>query len=195
MSDDTRSALRRAEEELTSARHHARTIELQLLHAIAAELPARAEELARKTAHSQPEVTKSLGRDGVGKLRADLRSKADELADAVREGVDAIKWPQRESNYSPVKAREVQTAIFTFLYGSRVDSMATIFKRVGFSVQDDNAQRSQGLVLPQWLFSEDDLEGQFEAVAQALSAVADARAATARAKAADDKDAVDELWD
>lgn len=45
MSEETRAALHRAEEELTSARDHARTIELELLHAIAAELPARAEEL------------------------------------------------------------------------------------------------------------------------------------------------------
>ncbi|WP_259557795.1 hypothetical protein [Brachybacterium sillae] len=195
MSEETRAVLHRAEEELTSARDHARTIELELLHAIAAELPARAEELARKTAHSQPEVTKALGGDGVKKLRADLRLKADELVAVLHGGVDAIKWPQRKPTYSPVTAREVQTAILHFLYGSPVDSMATIFKAAGFNVHDDNAQRHQGLVLPQWLFSERDLQDQFEAVAQALNAVADAQAAAAQAKSADDKDEVDELWD
>lgn len=194
MSDDTQAALRRAEEELASARDRARTIQLQLLDTIAAELPAHTEELARQTAYKQPEVTKSLGSDGVRKLREELGSKAEELAASVRDGVDAIKWPQREDLYSSVKAREVRTALFHFLYGRPVDSMATIFKHAGFNVHDDNAQRHQGLVLPQWLFSEGNLQEQFEAVAQALNAVAAARDATAKSKAADDKDAVDELW-
>lgn len=194
MSDDTQAALRRAEEELASARDRARTIQLQLLDTIASDLPAHTEQLARRTAHNQPEVTKSLGSDGVRKLRGELGSKAEELAALVREGVDAIGWPQREDVFLSVKAREVSTALFRFLYGRPVDSMATIFKNAGFNVGDENVRRHQDLVLPQSLFSDGNLQEQFEAVAQALNAVTAAMAAKAKSKAADDKAAVDELW-
>ena len=194
MSDDTRAALRRAEDELVAAQNYARTLEVQLLQTMADALPAQVEELARRTAHSQPDVTKSLGKEGVAKLRAELASKAEELAATVRGGVDAVEWPQPQSTFSPVSGHQVQTALFRPLFGRHLDGLALIFKGAGFHVHDNNARREQGLVGPQSLFSASHLEGQFAAVAEALNGIAVARRAVADARAADDKDAVDELW-
>jgi hypothetical protein len=146
--------------------------------------------VAKRVAHSQPEVAKELGSEGIKDLRRELADGAAVIASEVEAAVEQIKWPSPQSEFSKVEPKGIRSALFTFLYGRRVDSLAAIFKRHGFSIQDDNAQRSQGLILPQSLFD----EGDFAAVAKELNSLAAAERVVATAKAADDQDIVNSMW-
>jgi hypothetical protein len=63
-------------------------------------------------------------------------------------------------------------------------------KRYGFSIHDDNAQNSQGVVYPQ------DLHDQhgFASLAELLNKLGNTEKDLARVKADDDRDVVDSLW-
>lgn len=84
----------------------------------------------------------------------------------------------------------MHSALFNYLYGRRVGSLAAVLKEHGFDVRDDNAQRSQSAVLPQSLYD----QNSFGALADALSTLSRARNALASARRADDRDIVEDLW-
>jgi hypothetical protein len=191
MSDETAKRLEEARTTEVVRRAEADDREQECLTAVARGIPARLEEIAKRAAHSQPEVAKELGSDGINDLRRELANGAAVIAAEVEAAVEQIEWPSTQSEFSKVEPKGIRSALFTFLYGRRVDSLAAIFKRHGFSIQDDNSQRSQGLILPQSLFD----EGDFAAVAEELNSLATAKRVVAAAKAADDHDIVNSMWD
>lgn len=191
MSDETVQQLKEAEAVVAERRKDAENRKRECLKVLADRIPAEVEKIAKRTAQSQPEVTKALGSAGIRELRRQLAERASELAAEIESAVDQIQWPSSESEWSPVLPRHVHSALFKFMYGQRVDSLAAIFKRHGYSIHDDNARRSQSLVMPQSLYREDD----FSAVAEALTSLAKAERDCAKAKAADDEVIVDAIWD
>ena len=207
MSEETTRALENARARASRAGAEADNRKRDLLDTIARELPDRVEQLAKNTAHAQPDVIKALGKDGIKKLRDELRDQATELATEIRGAADQITWPKpnmpaitntlwMEPSISPVTSREIHSALFKFLYGRRCNDLAAVFKRHGFDVRDDNRQRSQSLVLPQTcLYDEREQAREFEAVADALTALATEEYAVAKAQAAHDRDVVDSLWE
>lgn len=60
-----------------------------------------------------------------------------------------------QSGFDKMDARKIHSTLFQYMYGKRVDKLAAVFKRHGYSIHDDNVQRTQGLVLPQSLYEED----------------------------------------
>jgi hypothetical protein len=191
MSGETAQKLNEARAAETERRAEADDRIRECLTAVARGIPARVDEVGKKAAHDQPDVARELGVEGIKDLRRELADAAAVLASEVEAAAEQIKWPRQQSEYSQVKPRDIHSALFNFLYGQRVDSLASILKRHGFPIHDDNAQRSQSLILPQTLYSESD----FAAVAEALSLLGIANRAVAAAKAADDRDVVDSLWD
>jgi hypothetical protein len=191
MSEKTARTLKEATAALEARQAEADVQKKECLAVVARGIPGRVEEIARRAAHSQPEVTKELGSDGVKELRKQLAGRAAVIASEIESAADQIEWPRPQYVSSPVEPRSIHSALFKFLYGRRVDSLAAILKEHGFTVHDDNAQRSQGLVLPQSLYD----EGEFAAVAKALSALALAERAVEAARKEDDRDIVDSLWD
>lgn len=83
-----------------------------------------------------------------------------------------------QSGFDKMDARKIHSALFQYMYGKRVDKLAAVFKRHGYSIHDDNAQRTQGLVLPQSLYEEDN----FDPVAEVLNALGEADRRVASAK-------------
>jgi hypothetical protein len=160
------------------------------LSGIASGLPSRLDDIAKRIAQNQPEVTKALGSDGLKALRQELAEAAQQLALEIEGAADKIKWPQAVSEYSNVSTGNVHSALFEFLYGSPVDKLAAVFKRHGFSV-GDSLGRSQSFILPQSLYQ----EKAFIPVAEALNSLGKAQRTLASAKAADDEDIVASLWD
>jgi hypothetical protein len=191
MSDETAKKLAEAEAHASQLRAKADEQIQDCLRNVASGIPARLDDIARRTAQSQPEAAKSLGSDGLRLLREELTQAAQALASEVEGAATQIKWPEAMSEYSKVNVRDVHSAFFEFLYGARVDRLAAIFKRHGFSTGETGVGRSQSFVLPQYLYE----EKAFGPVAEALNSPATAERAVAAAKADDDKDIVTSLWE
>jgi hypothetical protein len=191
MSNETAQKLEETKAAEMKRRAEADDRKWKCLAAVARGIPACADEIAKRAAHHQPDVAKALGSEGIKDLRRKLADAADVIAPEVEAAAEQIEWPRPQSEYSRVEPRDIHSALFKFLYGRRVGSLAAILKCRGFSIRDDNAQRSQGLVLPQSLYD----EGDFAAVAEALNSLTTAERAVAAAKTADDRDVVDALWD
>jgi hypothetical protein len=190
VSEETTQKLLAALAEEDRRRAEADQLKRQTLANVAGGIPARLDELAKRTAHAQPDVAKRLGADGIKTLRSELAASAAALAAEVEGAATEVKWPKKQGEFSEVKTRDVHSALFKFMYGKRINAIAEIFKRHGFDIQDDNAQRSQGLVYPQALYD----EGEFAPLAGALNALTDAEWAVAKAKKDDDQDIVESLW-
>ncbi|MFI5931272.1 hypothetical protein [Actinoplanes sp. NPDC051494] len=190
MSEETAQRLREANAKEDRLRAEAERLKQQVLNDVAAGIPARVQEIAKRTAHHQPEVTKKLGTDGIKILRSELADAAAKLATQVETAMDAIKWPEKQGQYSQVGPRGIHTALFNFMYGAPVNAVAAAFKRHGYDVHDDNAQRGQGLISPQSLYNED----EFAELASALNALGEAQQTVSTAKAEDDRDVVESLW-
>ena len=190
MSDETAQRLEEVRATEVEQRAEADDRKRECLTAVAGGIPVHLEEIAKRAAHGQPEVAKELGSDGIKDLRRELADRAVVIASEVEAAVEQIEWPSPQSEFSKVEPRSIHSALFKFLYGRPVDSLAAIFKRHGFSIHDDNAQRAQGLIVPQSLYD----EGDFAAVAEALNSLATAERAVAAAKAADDHDIVNSMW-
>jgi len=161
----------------------------ECLTQVAAGLPGKVDELAKRVAHAEPEITKALGKEGVDQLRTELSHEAALLAADIQGAANEIEWPMPQSDLAKVDARKIHSALFNYMYGRRVDTLASVFKRHGYSIRDSNSQR-QGLVLPQSLYEED----KFGPVAGALTALAQAESRVSRANAADDSSTVDDIW-
>lgn len=191
MSDETRRALDEAIAVVDAARVKADASKQECLDIVADGIPSEVEQLAKRIAQSQPDVTKGLGVAGVKSLRAALAAEAADLAKLVRGSLRSLEWPSQESEWSKVAPGKVRSALFKLMFGAPVDRVGNIFGEHGYDVQRSSRGGSQGLVLPQYLFSED----SFAPVADALNDLGSAEFALQRAKAEDDRDTVDSLWD
>lgn len=99
---------------------------------------------------------------------------------------EQIKWPT-----SYITAKDVRSALFDFLYGSRVDRIAAVLERHGFDIHDDGTRNAQSVILPQYLYDESILTP----VTEALQLLAKAKEAAAAAKAVDDEAVIDSFWE
>ena len=189
MSEETKRRLQEATAAAAQVRAVAGQKKIECLSQIAVGLAGRLDMIAKQVAQAEPEVTKTLGKDGIQQLRAELANEAQLLAADIQSAADRIKWPVH-SGYGKIEARKIHSSLFDYLYGTRVNKIAAVFKRHGYSVRDDNRERTQGLVLPQQLYEED----QFRELAQALSALGEAEDAVKAAQATDDRSTVDDIW-
>lgn len=192
MSEETALALKEAEANYSALEKEIDAYKEEFLAAVAVHVPRKVTEFAKKTALSEPEVTKALGAEGVKAMRGELESLAEQLAKDVAGGAFAIEWPT-PSLYSAAKFNDLHSALFRYMR-PKVDKIAGVFKRNGYNVYDNNAQRSQGLVLPQWFYSEGDLTEQTTPLLKGLSRLAKAELAVEKAKKAHDDSTVGDLW-
>lgn len=187
ISETTAQAVDEAERDVGKARALAKERETDCLCVIADGLAAAVDQLAKRTALAQTEVTKGLGTEGVQKLKGELHAQAAILAADIGSSQERIDWP---TSATVVRPQDVHSALFKYLYGPRVNAFAVILKKHGFGIQDDNAQRSQSLVLPQSLYD----QNSFDSLAEALTTLGKAEDALRRAQAEHDRDAVENLW-
>lgn len=193
MSEETALKLKEAEAAFASAEAAATTSKNELLATVARHLPGHAKHLAKRTAQSEPDVTRALGADGVTKLRAELEATADELAADIAGAASKIIWPT-PSHFSPVTSNDIRTALFNYLHGQRVGKLAKLFKDSGYNIHDNNNRGSQSLVLPQFLFKEEEMSAEIKSLGSTLMALFKANEAVVAAKKADDLADVDDLW-
>jgi hypothetical protein len=186
MSDETSSGVTEAAAVEARAQGEVDEQVVSVLERIADGLPRAVDELAKRIAHEQVDNTKRLGSEGLRQLKNSLSERSAALAADLRGAAGRIEWPV----HSHVRTQDVHSALFNYLYGRRVGSLAVVLKDHGFDVRDDNAQRSQSAVLPQSLYD----QNSFGALADALSTLSLARNALASARQADDRDIVEDLW-
>jgi hypothetical protein len=182
MTDETKNALMEAAEALKLARANADREKEACVAQIEADLPARAEKAAKRVATEQPEVTKSLGQDGVAYLRANLQAAAEELGRQFAASVDEIDWPLGMS-YSKVENRHVHSALFNRMY-KKTGALKKVLSDSGYRLGESEP------FLPQYLYT----ESNFSAVAGALNALRIASENFEKAKKNDDNAAVNDLW-
>jgi hypothetical protein len=171
-------------------RAEADALKQRCLAEVTSGMAARVDEIAKRIAHAQPDVAKRLGSTGIQTLRKELIEQAELIAAELLTAADQLEWPTRQSEHSSIGPRDIHSALFNYLYGRRMNSIAAIFKRHGFAVHDNNAQQSQGLIYPQSFYNESD----FVELAEALNALGNAEKAVTDAKAEDDRDTIDALW-
>lgn len=81
--------LRQAEDD---ARAKLISFQPAVVQAFADHLPGRVESFARKMALAQPDAALALGPEGTQKLRAELRSIADEILQDIRRAGESDEW-------------------------------------------------------------------------------------------------------
>lgn len=181
MTDETKAALQQATEVWSSAQEAADREKATCLTQIAAHLPERAAESAKRIALAQPEVTKALGREGVAAMRTELQAAAEELGQQFVAAVDEIRWPLSE--YGKVENRNIHSALFDRFY-RKTGALTKVLKDHGYQLGEHDE------FVPQYLYD----ESQFSEVAAALTTLGQAEAKLKKAKKADDDAAVDYLW-
>ncbi|HAV0114396.1 TPA: hypothetical protein JFU91_002441 [Enterococcus faecium] len=191
MSDETQRALQDAATALAQAEARAEETKRACLEDIAAGIPAAVDAHAKQIAHSQPDITRQLGPEGVKALREELAAEAASLADFVRAGVDKIEWPPGSDDWiTTVEPRKVSSALFTYMHGRPINQVGEVFGRHGYDVKRNPRSAKQSLILPQMLYTDE----AFKPVAAALTDLITARRVHSQAKAADDQVAVEDLW-
>jgi hypothetical protein len=192
MSDQTRGALDLATARAEAARVASDRLGQELLERIASGIPARIDGIAKRTAESQPEVTKQLGSEGIRTMRAELADKAGALATEVRGAARAISWPSEQSlRYGEVRTRHLDGALFSYLHGGRMNVFAEVLESHGFAIYGDSAARAQDVVNPHQLYSEQWLSD----LADARTALSAAQAQVRDAQRTDDESSVQTIWD
>lgn len=124
MSEETAKRIAEAKAQEAEQQKIVDALTQDCLNEVAAGIPVGAEKYAKSISHAQPEITKGLGRDGVSALREEISAAAVELATEIKEAATAIKWPESGS-----RKDDVATALFKFLYGSRIgrfDAMSRV---------------------------------------------------------------------
>lgn len=169
MSEETTRALEEALAAASQLREEADQQKNECLARVAEGLPEKVDGLAKRVAHAEPEVTKTLGKEGIAQLRTELAHEAALLAADIQGAADEIKWPMPQSDFDKIDTCKINSALFQYMYGKRVDKLAAVFKRHGYSIHDDNSQRTQGLVLPQSLYEEDNFGPVAEAYGDLLA--------------------------
>lgn len=182
MTDETKTALRQATEAVTAARAVSDREKEACLAQIATDLPTRAAEAAKRVAVEQPEVTKSLGAEGVAEMRSALQAAAEELGRQFVAAIDEIEWPLG-AKYSKVENRHVHSALFNRFY-KKTGALSTVLSASGYKLGESDP------FLPQTLYA----ESKFGPLATALNAFGAATAKLEKAKKDDNDAAVDDLW-
>lgn len=185
MSDETARALARAEEALAQAIETADREKGEFLAGVASEIPARVERVAKKAAEEQPEVTKTLGREGVAKLRADLAAAAEKIAADLLRAAASIDWPVPRASFSSGTS-EVAEALTEHL---EVGPLATIFQKAGYGISGYHrrAQIDSGHLV-------DSGTPRYKQIVEVLRKLDGARRNVTEAKKADDAAIVADLW-
>ncbi|MCJ1673733.1 hypothetical protein MT355_10760 [Rathayibacter sp. VKM Ac-2929] len=182
MTDETRAALSQASAALAAARENAERAKESCLEQIAADLPSRAAESARRVATAQPEVTKKLGKDGVATMRAALKTASEELGLQLIAAKDEIDWPLG-TRYKKIENWHIRGALFNTFH-RRTGALSAVLSDSGYKLDVSDP------FLPQYLYTESTLSK----VAGALSALGAAIERLDAAKRADDNSTVDEIW-
>lgn len=191
MSDETQRALQDAATALAQAEARAEETKRACLEDIAAGIPAAVDAHAKQIAHSQPDITRQLGPEGVKALREELAAEAASLADFVRAGVDKIEWPPGSDDWiTTVGPGKVSSALYTYMRGRPINQVGDVFGRHGYDVQHRPRRSEQNLIQPYSLLEDD----AFKPVAAALTDLIAARRVHSQAKTADDQAAVEDLW-
>ena len=167
MSDETARAVAEAEAAEEQQRAIVDEAKRSCLTSVADNLPGMLLDYAKKLSHAQPDVAKTLGRDGISALRSALAER--------------IAWPTSKRY---VSKDDIHGALFKYMYGQRVDRLTAVLHSHGFRFDPT------GGVLPQELYDRAD----FQHLANEMGVLAQAEATTAQAKALDDRDDVESLW-
>ncbi|WP_374008460.1 hypothetical protein [Leifsonia sp. LS-T14] len=108
MSQETEEALTAARDQLLEAETAVALQEQEVLDRIAEHLPSKADGVAKRIAHEQPDLTRSVA-------------------------AEDIEWPISEDRYSRVEPRHVHSALFKWFY-KKADELLVPLKNVGFRV-------------------------------------------------------------
>ena len=181
MSDETARAVAEAEAAEEQQRAIVDEAKRSCLTSVADNLPGMLLDYAKKLSHAQPDVAKTLGRDGISALRSALAEAAEVLAADLRGAAERIAWPTSKRY---VSKDDIHGALFKYMYGQRVDRLTAVLHSHGFRFDPT------GGVLPQELYDRAD----FQHLANEMGVLAQAEATTAQAKALDDRDDVESLW-
>ena len=128
MTEETNKALKQATEAVSTARLKAEREKVACLAQIAADLPGRAAEAAKRVALDQPDVTRSLGKDGVAAVRSELQTAAEELGEKFIAAVDEIKWP-----VGKVDSRHVHSALFDRFW-KKTGALSKVLSALGYKL-------------------------------------------------------------
>jgi hypothetical protein len=192
MSDQTRGAWDRASATAEEARVTSDRIEQELLHHIAVGIPARVDAIAKRAAEREPDVTRHLGSEGIRAMRAELAQAASALADDIRAAATQITWPAEEAlRYGEVRTRQLDAALFGYLHGPRMESIADVLQTHGYAIYGDGTQRTQDVVNPHDFYSEQWLAP----LAEARTNLSLAQGRVGDAKTVDDQASVRSIWD
>lgn len=183
MTDKTKAALLLATQAVSNARANVDREVKAVLAEIAANLPERAAEAAKRVATAQPEVTKSLGKEGVAAMRSELDAAAEELGRQFIAAEDEIEWPLG-TTYTKVEKHHVHGALFKRFY-KKTGALSQVLTAHGYRLGDSEP------FLPQSLYT----ESKFTQLAAALTALGLAEEKLQSAKKSDDDAAVNDLWD
>jgi hypothetical protein len=129
MSKETASALQKAQDAEAEQRAAVDDVMHETLAAVADGLPAKLVEYAKTLSHAHPDVAKQLGRDGIGTVRGELCGIATDIGNELRGAAHQIKWPRNKY----VSKDDIGSALFSFLYGQRIDRLTALLRSHGFS--------------------------------------------------------------
>ncbi|MFS0718939.1 hypothetical protein ABC337_18230 [Arthrobacter sp. 1P04PC] len=201
MSEETARRLEAAQAEVESLTAVAEERERGLLAAVAEQLPGRVDAVAKSVAQGQPSITRSLGREGVSELRDALRARALEIGAMLTNAPGNLKFPWLEPGFFTTEktmVRDIQgqmgEILSEYFRGNPGDSLADIFIDRGFDPgQNKDLPGAHCLSRACDLFEERDIP--LTAFAQAHAALRKARLEAERAQSAEDRAAIDSLWE
>jgi hypothetical protein len=190
MSEETKGAVEQAAEQLERSKIAADKSKNELLAVIAADIPTRVEDIAKKAVFAQVEVSKALGKEGIATLRAKLLQRSTEIAGEVSGATERVSWPVSYSDASTLVSTQIARSTFTLLSGY-TKSLNRIFKDHGYVNPGSGFHE---LVSEHNLVDETARASEFDAATKALNALAADQRALKAARAADDQNIVDSLW-
>lgn len=187
MTQETAAKVKLTASNLEEARAKARRGKEELLARVAAEMPGKVDDLAKRYAHEQPNVTESLGREGVAALRAELAVEAESLGAQFVDAIDSIKWP---AGHEVRGSSSIHSALFERFY-RRTSGLAEILERHGYKVRQSTYTSISEVILPQSLYDMNSLGNLAPLLKDLSSAVKEHEAAVAADKRAN----VNDLWE
>jgi hypothetical protein len=180
MTEETKLALQQATEALVAARAKATEEKKACLAQIAADLPARAEDVAKAMGIRQSGVSTALGKERVTAMRAELRTAAERLAQQFVAEIDDISWPLGTSR--PVRPGDIDTALYNHFY-----SKAAVLNGV---VRDRGYLIDGPAFNPHALYD----DSKFGPLASALTVLGRAQDEAHRAKDDDETSDARDIW-
>lgn len=189
MSEETALNLEKAEQARLATGQELATQKEKFLGAIANEIPGRAAAMAKKRAHAQPEVIKSLGSPRVQELRGMISSLAAQAAEDVAGAASLVDWPSTSRNSIPT-SHQVFAPVREYLMKKVAPAFIETFDQYGFS----NSATRPDWVVASDLLAESELAAEARALCEALRGHAKAESAVDEAKKADDEATVNDLW-